>query len=551
MRAGDDGWWSVEREAPAGADYAFALDGEDPLPDPRSPHQPHGVDGPSRLLDPAAFRWSDAGWRAPPLESAVVYEVHVGTFSPEGSFDGAARRLDHLVELGVTHVELMPVAGFPGARGWGYDGVNLFAPHEAYGGPGGLARLVDACHARGLAVLLDVVYNHLGPDGNHLSRFGPYFTDRHATPWGRAMNLDGPDSDEVRRFFRDNARAWLRDYHLDGLRLDAVHAIIDTSALHFLEELATEVASLAEELQRPLVLVAEGDRNDPRLVTSRDAGGFGLDALWNDDFHHALHAWLTGESSGYYADFGSLADLAKSLCSGFVYDGRRSTHRRRRHGRSASHLAGHRFVGFLQNHDQIGNRARGERTSHLLDPARLRLAAALVLTAPFVPLLFQGEEWGASTPFLYFTDHRSPALARAVREGRRREFAAFGWKPEDVPDPQALRSFEASRLDWAEREREPHRGLLEWHRELLRLRRSEPALRDGRLDAVRVSFDEERRWIALARGNVTVLCNAADFVQPIPLAPERPRRLLLASEPAPRMSSDHATLAGRGVAIFG
>src|SRR5690606_31291439 len=354
----------------------------------------------------------------------------VGTFTPPGTFEAAIDRLPHLVELGVDAVELLPIAQFSGRRGWGYDGVDLFAPHHAYGGPDGLKRLVDACHRHGLGVVLDVVYNHLGPEGNHLPEFGPYFSDRHTTNWGPAINYDGPGSDAVRRFVVDNALMWLRDYHVDGLRLDAVHAIVDDSAHHLLTELASEVDALATRLGRPLFLIAESDLNDPRFVRSRDAGGHGLDAAWADEWHHALHAALSGEREGYYRDFGSLAHLAKALRQAWVYDGVYSPHRRRRHGRPPVGLSGHQFVVCTQNHDQVGNRARGERTSQLLSVERLEIAAALLLTSPFVPLLFQGEEWGARTPFLYFTDHEDPALARAVSEGRRNEFRAFGWDPE-------------------------------------------------------------------------------------------------------------------------
>jgi maltooligosyltrehalose trehalohydrolase len=511
MTAGEHGWWVADvPDAGPGTDYGFALDGEPPVPDPRAPWQPKGVHGPSRVVDHAAFPWTDAGWQAPPLGSAIMYELHVGTFTPLGTFDAAIDRLGHLQELGISHIELLPVVEFPGIRGWGYDGVDLWAPHHAYGGPEGLKRLVDACHARGLAVILDVVYNHLGPAGGYLGRFGPSFTDRFRTPWGDALNLDGPGSDEVRRFVCDNARMWLRDYHLDGLRIDAIQAILDTSAVHVLEQLAEEVDALEAELGRHLVLIAESDLNDPRVVRPRQAAGYGFDAQWADDFHHALHTVLTGERDGYYADFGTLADLAKALAHAFVYDGRYSGVRRRRHGRAPVGLSGHRFVVCLQNHDQVGNRARGERLSHLVTVQRLRIGTALVLTAPFVPLLFQGEEWAASTPFQYFTDYEGPELARAVRDGRRQEFAAFGWKAEDVPDPQAKETFERSKLDWSELGREPHASMLDWHRQLIRLRRELPWLRDGRLDQARVRFDEAARWLALDRGPITLACNLGD-----------------------------------------
>ena len=550
LTAGAGGWWSADVPgAGPGTDYAFSLDGGDPRPDPRSPWQPHGVHGSSRLVDHPAFDWHDAGWRPPPLAAAVIYELHVGTFTPGGTFDSTIERLDHLVNLGVTHVELMPVAAFPGRRGWGYDGVDLYAPHEAYGGPNGLKRLVDACHARGLAVLLDVVYNHLGPSGNYLGQYGPYFTDRYATPWGQAVNLDGPDSDEVRRFVCDNALMWLRDYHIDGLRLDAVHALLDTSAVHLLEQLAGEVDVLEAQLGRPLALIAESDLNDPRVVRPPELGGYGMDAQWSDDFHHSLHSALTGDRSGYYADFGQLTDICRVLERVFLHAGDYSAFRRRRHGRPPTGLAGHRFLGYLQNHDQIGNRAVGERSSHLLSPGRLKVGAALVFTAPFVPMLFQGEEWGAGTPFQYFTDHDDPELGRAVSEGRRREFAAFGWRPEEVPDPQAPATFERSRLDWSELERAPHADLLAWHRRLIALRRVEPALADGRLEQVRARCDETARWLVMARGPVRVAGNLADHRQSVPLGDDSPARLLLASAPDVVLTAGAVELPPDSVAI--
>ena len=527
MAAAGGGWYAVDQpDAGPGTDYGFALDGGPVLPDPRSAWQPSGVHGLSRVVDHGTFAWSDGGWRGVHLPSAVLYELHVGTFTPEGTFDAAAGRLDHLVELGVDAVELMPVAEFPGTRGWGYDGVDLFAPHSAYGGPEGLKRLVDACHRRGLGVVMDVVYNHLGPDGNYLAAFGPYFTDRYATPWGEAVNLDGAGSDEVRAFLVDNALMWLRDYHCDGLRLDAVHAIVDTSATHLLEQLAGAVEELAAAEGRSLFLVAESDLNDPRLVRRREVGGYGLDAQWSDDLHHALHAFLTGEREGYYADFGSLGQVATALRRAFVYAGEYSPHRQRSHGRLDPGLGGHRFLGYAQNHDQVGNRALGERSSVLLSTGRLKVAAALVLTAPFVPMLFQGEEWGATSPFQYFTDQGDPALARAVREGRRAEFAAFGWKPDEVPDPQDPTTFQRSKLDWDQRARPPHADLLDWHRRLIALRRAVPALRDGRLDRVQVDVDEGTGRLVVRRGPVVVAVN----VGPDDLTVGVPGQLALASE---------------------
>lgn len=553
MKRAGGGWWAAAiRDAGPGTDYGFVLDGEGrALPDPRSPWQPDGVHGLSRLVDHEAFPWTDLGWQPPPLSSAVIYELHVGTFTPEGTFESAVERLDHLRDLGVTHVELMPVATFPGARGWGYDGVDLYAPHPAYGGPDGLEALVDACHARGLAVLLDVVYNHLGPDGNYLARFGPYFTDRYHTPWGDAINLDGPGSHEVRRFFIDNAISWLRDYHVDGLRIDAVHAFHDRSAIHFLQELAEEIDALQAHLGRHLTLVAESDLNDPRLVRPREAGGFGLDAQWSDDFHHALHALLTGEREGYYADFGTLSDLARAIERAYVYDGRYSRFRDRRHGAPTANLPGDRFVVFAQNHDQVGNRARGDRLSHLVDPRRLKIAAALVLTAPFVPLLFQGEEWAASTPFPYFTDHQDPDLADAVRQGRRAEFAAFGWDPEAIPDPQSPETFRSARLDWSEPTRAPHRDLLDWHRHLIRLRRRHPSLTDPRRPHTRVCHDDRAAWILVERGVISVYYNLADTPRDLPLPPDRPDTLLLASDRQAHLTPTGLRLPPLTVAILG
>ncbi len=497
MDRGEGGWWHG-RELPPGTDYGFVLDGgDDVLPDPRSPWQPDGVHGRSRTVDHAAFGWTDQGWTPPRLADSVVYELHVGTFTPEGTFDSAVERLDHLVALGADVVELLPVNAFSGEHGWGYDGVDLFAPHRAYGGPDGLKRLVDACHARGLAVVMDVVYNHLGPAGNYLGRFGPYFTDRYRTPWGPAVNYDDEGSDEVRAFVVDNALMWLRDYHCDGLRLDAVHAIYDQSATHLLEEITAACAGHG-------FVIAESDLNDPRVVTPRGArNGLGCDAQWSDDFHHALHAALTGERDGYYADFGEPEQVATALRGAYVYAGQHAPYRGRRHGRPVVDLPATAFLGYLQDHDQIGNRATGERSSHLLSPDLLKVGAALVLTAPFVPMLFMGEEWGATTPWQYFTDHEDAGLADAVRKGRREEFRAFGWDPDDVPDPQDRATFERSKLDWSEVERPEHAELLDWHRRLVALRRSEPSLRDGSFADASVEGDV----LIVRRGNVEVVAS--------------------------------------------
>jgi maltooligosyltrehalose trehalohydrolase len=544
-------WWTLEVPfMEHGIDYAFRVDGKGPFPDPRSPWQPQGVHGPSRWVDHSRFAWSDRGWQQPPLGSAVFYELHVGTFTPEGTFDSTNDRLDYLVDLGVTHVELMPVAEFPGSRGWGYDGVDLWAPHHAYGGPHGLKRLVNACHERGLAVILDVVYNHLGPDGNYLHPFGPYFTDRYKTPWGEAVNLDGPESDEVRRFFVENALMWLRDYHMDGLRIDAVHAIVDTSPIHFLEQLAYEVDNLEVELGRHLILIAESDLNDPRVVRSPQAGGYGVDAQWNEDFHHALHAVLTGEQDGYYQDFGSLADLAKALTQGLVYDGRFSAYRRRSHGRPATGLSSHRFVGCLQNHDQVGNRALGDRTSHLLSAGQLKIGAALVITSPFTPMLFQGEEWAASAPFLYFTDHQNPELGEAVKEGRRREFAAFGADPEKIPDAQSEETFRRSKLDWEETGRMPHSDMLAWYRALIAMRRRFAALTNGDLSAIEVRYDEGARWLTMNRGFIWVACNLSKVPQPVPLPGLGKTEIVLSSAQGVKVEDNVLLLPGHAAAVL-
>jgi maltooligosyltrehalose trehalohydrolase len=506
-RAGEplgDGFFRADAP-PIESDYQIRIDGR-ARPDPRSRCQPEGVHGPSRWCSDE-FAWSDENFRAAPLSAALIYELHVGTFTPEGTFASTIAKLPHLKQLGVTHVELMPVAAFPGHHGWGYDGVALYAPHPQYGSPKDLKRLVAACHELGLGVLLDVVYNHLGPDGNYLGEFGPYFTERHRTPWGQAVNLDDEDSNVVRQFFIDNAKMWLREYHIDGLRLDAVHALFDQSAVHFLEELAAEVHTLGTALRKPLVLIAESDLNDPRLLHARDAGGFGIDAQWSDDFHHALHALLTGERTGYYADFGTVGDVARALTHGYVYDGRYSKFRKRVHGRPLGDLLGSQLLGYLQDHDQIGNRAQGERIGHLTSPGLLRAGAALVFTSPFVPMLFQGEEWNASAPFQYFVDHEDPSLAEAVRTGRRSEFAAFGWSPEEIPDPQADETFRRSVLDWSELTKEPHASIHDWYSALARLRAQTPELLDGRRDLVHVQWSEPARWLVVQRGPITLQVN--------------------------------------------
>ncbi len=551
MRRAERGWWRADLSTELSlADYGFSIDGGPPLPDPRSPFQPHAVHGLSRPVDHSAFVWRHAQFRQAPLASAVIYELHIGTFTPAGTFDAAAERLSYLRDLGVTHVELMPVSEFSGARGWGYDGVDLYAPHHSYGAPDAMKRFVDASHGHGLGVILDVVYNHLGPEGNYLGKFGPYFTDRYRTPWGDAVNLDDADSDEVRRFFCDNALMWLRDYRVDGLRVDAIHAIFDASAIHFLEQLGAEVHALEAAVSRPLVVIAESDLNLPRIVTPREAGGYGLDAQWNDDFHHALHTILTGESAGYLGDFGLIADLAKTLTRGFVYDGTYSKSRRRMHGAPVMGLSAHRFIAFIQNHDQVGNRAMGERLGHLVTIDHLKIAAALLMTEPFVPMLFQGEEWNASSPFQYFTDHQDAALAESVRKGRRAEFAPFVANVTDVPDPQARETFERSKLDWDERERGAHREIFEWYRRLIRLRRCARDFENGRLDLDAVSFDEEARWIRINRGDSVVICNFAPTPQRVPVAHAKRLDISLASRPDVRGDGAMIELPPVSVAIL-
>ncbi|WEO94565.1 malto-oligosyltrehalose trehalohydrolase [Streptomyces sp. FXJ1.172] len=518
------GWWTGEAEAADGARYGFALDDGPVLPDPRSRRQPDGPDGPSAVVDHGRYAWR-ARWQGRGLPGAVLYELHVGTYTPEGTLDAAAARLEHLVELGVTHVELMPLCPFPGRHGWGYEGVSLWAVHEPYGGPEALKRFVDRSHELGLAVVLDVVHNHLGPSGNHLPAFGPYFTDAHHTPWGSAVNLDAPGSDEVRAFLVGSALAWLRDYRIDGLRLDAVHALHDTRAYPFLEELSAAVDALAEELGRPLALIAESDLNDPRYITARAEHGLGLHAQWNDDFHHALHTTLTGETQGYYADFARapFAALAKTLTGGYFHDGTYSSFRGRHHGRplDRARVAAHRLLGYSQTHDQVGNRAQGDRLCARLSPGLLACAAALTLASPFTPMLFMGEEWAAGTPWQFFTDHTDPELAEAVRRGRRREFAAHGWAEEDVPDPQDPATRDRSVLDWSEPEREPHARVLAWYRRLIALRREQPDLTDPDLADTKVAYDEEARWLAFRRGDVRVALNLGKAPAAIPLGTGR------------------------------
>lgn len=517
MQRSEAGYWErTEDSAPAGTRYRYRVDGGSPRPDPASRFQPEGVHGPSEVID-AAFGWTDQGWTAPPLDRCVLYELHVGVFTPEGTFDAIVPRLEELRELGVTLIELMPVAQFPGARNWGYDGVFPFAAQNSYGGPDGLRRLVDACHGRGIGVAMDVVYNHLGPEGNYLAEFGPYFTGRHRTPWGPAINFDGPASDEVRRYFIENALAWVRDFHMDALRLDAVHGIFDSSAYPFLEELADAVRALAARLGRRVHVIAESDANDPRLIRPKCAGGYGLDAQWADGFHHALRVLMTGEREGYFQDYGELRHLAKAFEEGFVYTGEYSTFRGRRHGAPARDVSAERFVVCSQNHDQAGNRMLGERLASLVRYEDLKLAAAAVILSPHTPLLFMGEEYGEPAPFLYFVSHSDPDLVEAVRRGRAQEFAAFSWRGEP-PDPQAEETFLRSKLDSTLRGRERHAQLLAYYKELLRLRREVSALASLDKDTLSVEISEESRALLVRRWRdddetILVLCFSESAVR--------------------------------------
>jgi maltooligosyltrehalose trehalohydrolase len=535
MTRDDAGWWRADMaSARPGTAYSFLLDDDPtPLPDPRSLRQPTGVHGSSRVYDMDSFIWTDRSWTGRQLAGSVLYELHIGTFTPGGTFGSAIERLDHLVELGVDLVEVLPVNAVDGPRNWGYDGVGWYAVTENYGGPDSFKRFVDACHARGMGVVLDVVYNHLGPSGAYLDRFGPYFAGSNI--WGPSINLDGAQSETVRRYVIDNALMWLRDFHVDGLRLDAVHALHDDRATHLLEQLAIEVESLSTHLGRPLSLIAESDRNDPHTVTPREAGGYGLHAQWCDDIHHCLHSALTGEAQGYYADFASagLTGLAHVFCRAFLHEGTWSSFRQRNHGAPVDthRTPGHRFVAFLQNHDQIGNRATGDRLSETLSPGLLACGAALLLSGPFTPMLFMGEEWGARTPWQFFSHFPDEALREAVRNGRTAEFGEHGWGDVEVPDPNAESTFTDSKLDWDEPAQEPHATLLRVYRELIALRRVWPELSDPWLDKLDVDFDEDSRTVVLHRGRLRVAVNLGGDAVSIDLhAPVG--RILLASEEA-------------------
>ncbi len=547
MTRDGDGWWRADVDAAAGSRYGFVLD-DDPqvLPDPRSPRQPDGVHERSQLWQPAPDAWTDADWAGRSIAGAVIYELHTGAFTPAGTFDAAIEKLDYLVDLGVDFVELMPVNAFNGTHGWGYDGVLWYAVHEPYGGPDGLIRLIDACHARGLGVLIDAVFNHLGPSGNYLPRFGPYLSSGH-NPWGASINLSDADADEVRRYILDCALRWMREFHADGLRLDAVHALMDNTAIHLLEELSAETDALAAELGRPLSLIAESDLNDPRLITPRDQGGYGLTAQWDDDIHHAIHTAVSGERQGYYSDFGSLRTLASTLKNGYFHAGTYSSFRRRRHGRplDTATIPATRLLAYTLTHDQVGNRAVGDRPSQRLDTGQLAVKAALALGSPYTAMLFMGEEWGSSSPFQFFSSHPEPELARATAEGRKAEFAEHGWDADEVPDPQDPATFERSKLNWDEIDEGEHGRLRYLYRDLIALRHTEADLADPWLDHLHVEFDERQRWIVMRRGALSIACNLGEDATSVPVTGE----LVLAwGEPEP--GPDATTLAGHSFAIL-
>jgi maltooligosyltrehalose trehalohydrolase len=558
MSRSDDGWWRAVVDARPDARYGFVLDDEDDagaseatgngkvLPDPRSPRQPEGVHERSQLWDASAATWTDADWRGRSIEGAVLYELHIGTFTAAGTFDAAIDRLDYLAELGVDFVEVMPVNAFSGTHGWGYDGVLWYAVHEAYGGPDGLVRFVNACHDRGLGVLLDAVFNHLGPSGNYLPRFGPYLSTG-SNPWGESVNIADAGSDEVRTYIIECALRWMRDFHADGLRLDAVHALVDTTAVHILEELSDETDSLAVRLGRPLSLIAESDRNDPRLITPRDRGGLGMTAQWDDDIHHAIHTAVSGERQGYYSDFGSLDVLATTLKHGYFHAGTYSSFRRRRHGRplDTATIPATRLLAYTLTHDQVGNRAVGDRPSQNLTFGQLAVKAALVLGSPYTAMLFMGEEWGASSPFQFFSSHPEPELARATAEGRKAEFAEHGWDADEVPDPQDPQTFERSKLAWEEIDAGEHARLHEIYRGLIALRRDEPDFADPWLDHLGVDYDEDRRWIVMRRGAFAVACNLGTEPVSVPVTGE-----VVSASGEPAVGAEGTRLGGHSFAIL-
>lgn len=547
MTRAKDGWWHTTVDTAPDARYGYLLD-DDPtvLPDPRSARQPDGVHERSQLWDPEHATWTDDHWPGKAVAGAVIYELHIGTFTAAGTFDSAIEKLDYLVDLGIDFVELMPVNSFAGTHGWGYDGVLWYSVHEPYGGPDGLVRFIDACHARGLGVLIDAVFNHLGPSGNYLPRFGPYLSSA-SNPWGEGINIADADSDEVRHYIIGCALRWMRDFHADGLRLDAVHALVDTTAVHILEELATETDWLSRQVGRPLSLIAESDLNDPRLITPRDQAGYGITAQWDDDIHHAIHTAVSGERQGYYADFGSLDTLARTLRRGFFHAGTYSSFRRRRHGRplDTARIPATRLLAYTCTHDQVGNRALGDRPSQNLAAGQLAIKAALALGSPYTAMLFMGEEWGAQTPFQFFSSHPEPELARATVEGRKAEFAQHGWDADDIPDPQDPQTFQRSKLDWDEPSSGDHAGLLQLYRDLIALRHNEPDLADPWLDHLVVDYDENERWIILRRNRIAIACNLGIEATSVPVSGE----LVLAWD-SPNIGAEATLLPGQSFAIL-
>jgi len=527
-------------DAGAGTRYFFVVNGRE-RPDPASRLQPEGVHGPSEVV-PRDFEWHDKEWRGVPLEDYVIYELHVGAFTLKGTFDAVIAHLDELKDLGITAIELMPIGQFPGSRNWGYDGVYIGAAQQSYGGPFALKRLIDACHQRGLALLLDVVYNHLGPEGNYLSEYAPYFTDRYKTPWGLALNFDGPHSDDVRWFFIHNALQWIDEFHIDGLRVDAVHAIADRSAEPFLQDLTSAVRARAEGLGRHVYTFAESNLNDPSVITHKNDHGLGFDSQWSDDLHHALHTLLTGEQDGYYAGYGRTSDLARTLTSGYLYTGQHSPYHGRKYGLAPKTRDGKQFVVFSQNHDQTGNRMLGERLSTIVSPAKLRLAAAVTILSPFIPMLFMGEEYGETAPFQYFTSHDDADLIEAVRKGRLEEFDDFDWHGEP-PDPHDEATFNRSKLSRIELE-----GVRDLYRELLRVRREIPALRSLDLDAVETHADDERRTLIVKRGDTLLALNFSEVAQTVSLPLKECWTAL--NEAGAAIESGRVTMAAESFVVF-
>jgi maltooligosyltrehalose trehalohydrolase len=540
LRKNERGYHETILEAGAGTRYFFVINGRE-RPDPASRLQPEGVHGPSEVVS-HEFEWHDQGWQGVALEDYVVYELHIGTFTNQGTFDAVIPHLDDLKDLGITAIELMPIGQFPGTRNWGYDGVYIGAAQHSYGGPAGLKCLSNACHQRGLALLLDVVYNHLGPEGNYVSEYGPYFTDRYQTPWGPALNFDGPHSDDVRWFFIHNALQWIDEFHIDGLRVDAVHAIVDRTAEPFLQDLTSAVRERAEALGRRIYTFAESNLNDPRVITSKDDLGLGFDSQWCDDFHHSLHALLTGERDGYYADYGRMSDLARTFTTGYLYTGQHSPYLGRKYGLPPKTRDGKQFVVFTQNHDQTGNRMLGERLSTLVSPAKLRLAAAAVILSPFIPMLFMGEDYGETAPFQYFTSHDDANLIEAVRKGRLEEFDDFDWQG-DPPDPHDEDTFNRSKLSRIELA-----NLRNLYRELLRLRREFPALRSLDLDAVETHADDKRRTLLVKRGDTLLALNFSDEAQTIELPFEGTWTVMI--ETGTTIESGQMTMNGESFGLF-